>query len=119
VRYFSVVLNPQSPEVLAGPGGNSVVVRMRHELEPGGPKMTYCTFVDGGYVAVPDQEMGRWAGAADTVVLDPINNPYRMWQESVPQIQDLGAIPVWTTQLVPYSTDPQVQPTPWPTSLSV
>jgi hypothetical protein len=115
MRYFRVVLNPLSPEVLAGPGGNSVVVRMRHALTN---QMTYSTFKDGGYVAVPDGEVGAWAGAADSVVMEPLGAAYRMWQESAPQF-DPSSIPLWTSQLVPYSTDPQVQPTPWPATAVV
>ena len=119
MRYFRITLNALDPVVLAGPGGNSVLLRLPFELTQ---QMFYCTFKDGGYVRVPDAEMGIVGPAFDTCFLGepPGLAAYRMLQDSaLPQGAQDADIPLWSAMAMPYveqpsEEDPPIAPIPWP-----
>ena len=119
MRYFRITLNALDPTVQAGPGGNSVLVRLPLRLSG---KMLYATFKDGGYVRVPDNEMGIVGPSFDTMYLgEPPIAPYRMLQDStLPEGATDADIPLWSAQAVPLVEPPATMavPTAWP-ALSV
>lgn len=117
MRYFRVTLNPQSPAVAAGPGGNSVVIRLRFAASPVGPEqMLLCTWKDGDLIAVPDAEMGQFGGPTDNLFDSDYSTPYKMFQDTVPILlpEVLALIPLWTASLRPFTSNPAAQPTVWP-----
>lgn len=115
MRYFRITLNPQDPIVQAGPGGTSVVVWLPFRMTG---QMFYSTFVDGGYVRVPDDEMGIVGPAFDTMNLgSPGPSPYKLFQDSVlPQGAVDADIPLWSAHAVPLVQPPEPMPQPvvWP-----
>lgn len=122
MRYFRVTLNPADPYVIGGPGGDSVLLRLPVRLPPQGfvgEQMYYAEFRDGGYLKVPDDEMGNAGPALDTVTLglDAPLSPYPMFQESALPLGAVDAdIPLWSTQLQPLVEPPAAMPpaTVWP-----
>lgn len=117
MRYFRVTLNPLSAIVLSGPGGNSCSIRMRFALTD---QMIYATFVDGGWVAVEDADMGQWGAVADFLNSGPDTiPPYLLMQEGVPQGVPLASIPLWSDHLVPYDASPAAQPVIWPATEAI
>lgn len=109
MRYYRFVLHPQSP---AAHNGGVVSLRMRFALTD---QMIYATLRDGDLCAVPDEDMGQWGGPTDALTdIDGPDGPYLLWQETAPQLPDLGAVPLWSSQLRAYDASPEVQPTVWP-----
>lgn len=109
MRYYRFTANPQDSIVVNG----VVTQRLRFALTN---EMIYSTFVDGALIAVPDQDMGAWGGPTDLLYYFNITTgaQYLLFQETAPQLPDLGVIPLWSSQLRPWSTDPQVLPIAWP-----
>lgn len=108
MRYFRFTANPLSGVVVNG----VVTLRLRFALTN---QMLYTTFVDGALIAVPDQDMGQWGGPTDLLYDFDVSEgtQYLLFQETVPQVA-LELIPLWSSQLRPYSTDPGVLPIAWP-----
>lgn len=116
MRYFRITLSPEDPLVLAGPGGSSVLLRLPFHLTG---QMFYATFSDGGYVRVPDGEMGAVGPVFDVVHLGGVGGPpaYLMFQDSVlPQGAQESDIPLWSAMAVPLVQPPTMMPPPtqWP-----
>lgn len=115
MRYFRVVLNPLDPFVLAGPGGDSILLYLPFRLRG---QMLYATFKDGGYVRVEDSDMGEWGPPVDTCGSGPGPiAPYYYFQDSVlPEGVQESEIPLWTSQLqaLVEPPAPMPQPTVWP-----
>lgn len=114
MRIFRITCNPQDPYVLGGPGGNSVLVRLPFYLAG---KMFYATVRDGGYVRVPDADMGIVGPSLDTMSLGEPGQEYRLFQNSVvPEGATENDIPLWTANAVPLAQPPQPMPPPtvWP-----
>lgn len=117
MRIFRITCNPLDPYVLGGPGGNSVLLRLPFYLAD---KMFYAELRDGGYLRVPDADMGILGPALDTITLGGISGPlpaYRLFQDSViPEGAVEADIPLWTTYAVQLAQPPQPMPVPtvWP-----
>jgi hypothetical protein len=109
MRYFRITLNALDPFVLAGPGGNSVLLRLPFYLTA---QMFYATFVDGGYVRVPDNEMGIVGPIFDTLNLGDLPmQPYRMFQDSVlPEGAVEADVPLWSANAVALVLPPAEMP---------
>lgn len=116
MRIFRITCNPLDPYVQGGPGGNSVLLRLPFYLVN---QMFYAELHDGGYVRVPDEDMGKLGPAFDTITLggDGVLPAYRLFQDSVvPEGAVEADIPLWTTYAVPLAQPPAPMPVPtvWP-----
>lgn len=89
MRYFRFVVHPLSP---ARDAQGDVNLRMRML---GTGQMIHRDFRDGDWLAVPDQSMGIW-GIHGDFLSDPDTpgvEPYKFWQEGVPNALELvGAL---------------------------
>lgn len=108
MRYYRFTANPLDSIVVNG----TVTLRLRYALTD---EMIYATFVDGSLIAVPDEDMGAWGGPTDLLYYFDVGEgtQYLLFQETAPQVA-LEQIPLWSSQLRPYSTDPGVLPIAWP-----
>lgn len=116
MRYFRITCNALDPIVLAGPGGNSVLVRLPFHLNG---QMLYATFKDGGYMRAQDADMGTIGPALDTMTLGGPGGPpvYKLFQDSaLPQGAVDADIPLWSAHSVPLVQPPEPMPQPvaWP-----
>lgn len=111
MRFFRFVANPLSPEVALG----TVTIRMHFQLTG---QMIYATFIDLGasvsWVKVPDADMGQWGAVVDFLKSGLGGPPpYLFFQEGIPLVPEAN-VPLWSSQLQPYSNAPEIMPAPWP-----